>query len=707
MPLTIALPNVDDFASATLQHRFGELFNPPALTNFLGSVQVGADVTAIRSLNFPPFGASDSFPPASWSASLTGALYVDDRIFVATGVPVHFEWRPDRIRRRAELRGLHLESETILPAGRRACLVRLRVENTGAVARRVRLRIGLQSTVTSNLGHWDVAIGPSEPDNEAVVDGVRRAVLFHARHSEAVSLQGMWPPADAMDPSGLRIARDLRPGEVATVTFLDVIEATAELAQATWDQIVGAIDAEFERATSEWNEELRAAMTPGNDRFSGHLPRLETDDADLRALYRQGVMGVLYFKREFPRSVIGRVYTTLMPRYWPTLTWLWDYQLGSVAHALLDPQVMRRTLEHWLASDLDHCMATDWMTGRGVGQWYAVNDHAMAKLIYDFVRWSGDRDWLRREVRGSDGKRRAVLAALVGHAEGWRKRATKSGLADYGPMTNLLECVRSYAGEVAGLNATNVANLRYAAELAELAGDAATAARLRDGEGRIVDELRSLYVDGRGYWSTRQADGTLFPVRHCIDLIWVLHSIADALTPQQREEMCRFFVEELRTPTWMHALSPGDADALFDVRPDHQWSGAFAAWPAETATGLCRIGRFDLVADWLPGLARTAAQGPIGQAHFVEAVVAPDAGGARKAPSDFPYLTDWACSSAAAWVRFVVEALFGVQAPPAGTLTAQPLVGALDPGARLVNLRYQGALYCIDARGARRQEGPE
>jgi len=45
--------------------------------------------------------------------------------------------------------------------------------------------------------------------------------------------------------------------------------------------------------------------------------------------------------------------------------------------------------------------------------------------------------------------------------------------------------------------------------------------------------------------------------------------------------MAKFFKEELQTPTWMHALSPKNNDAVTSVRPDHQWTGAYTAWPAK------------------------------------------------------------------------------------------------------------------------------
>jgi hypothetical protein len=91
------------------------------------------------------------------------------------------------------------------------------------------------------------------------------------------------------------------------------------------------------------------------------------------------------------------------------------------------------------------------------------------------LRWTGDEKWLDKEVGGVK-----VLDRLVTYAENWRKLDTnKHGLADYGGVTNLLEAVSSYVHEVAGLNAANVYNLRFAADLLEHRGQKAKATAMR------------------------------------------------------------------------------------------------------------------------------------------------------------------------------------------------------------------------------------
>ena len=97
--------------------------------------------------------------------------------------------------------------------------------------------------------------------------------------------------------------------------------------------------------------------------------------------------------------------------------------------------------------------------------------------------------------------------------------------------------------------------------------------------------------------------------------------------------------------------------------------------------------------EWIEGLRWTTRQGPPGQAHFVEEAAPTVDGGARKAPGQFPYLIDWACSSAGAWCEFVVSGVLGVEvgldgvvsadwpADVAGSLTMATSEGAAAVGA--------------------------
>ena len=697
------IPTLDELGSDSLVHRPADLFNPPALTNFLGCVQVAVDPVALWNLNFPPLACGE-IP--------SGHLFVDGWLFAAAGEPVRFRWFPDRVEREATFRGLELRSTTVLAWRRTAAIVRLSVRNMSGSERRVRLDLAVQGSIARVTAPWDGAKAPSELVADATPDGMthdagplgessrvvdeRSGTVTYRSPSGATSIQGA-APAGRTDGRQITHEVTLAPGAEWSMAYIHAVGDDADSARAQYDAIAPDVDALMALSRDEWQAEIAALFTPGGDRYSGSVPVLETANADLRRLYHMGVLGVAYFKRHAPRVPAGRAYDTLMPRYWATTTFIWDYSLSSMVHALLDPHEMRGQLERWMAIDVHAAYGSEWLTGGPIGTWYSVNDHAMTQLLDTYLRWTGATTWLDEHVATAAGDRTTVAEQLERYAMSWRDFATASGLADYGGIGNLLECVSSYIHEVAALNAANVWNLRAAAVHLE-PRTAATVSRMRVEADALAERLWQLYAEGEGWFNARQPDGRLLAVRHCYDLLQLLCLLPDEIDARRRSEMVDFFRGQLRTPTWMRALSPADPDAVTSVRPDHQWNGAYTAWPAYVALGLFNIGQTELASTWLRGLARSANQGPFAQAHFVEEYLAPDAGGAIKASSEWPYINDWACSSGGAWARLIIEGAFGVRAG-ADILIAEPRLEGLDPDARLVGLPYRGRSYTVDRTG--------
>lgn len=694
------IPTVDSMRSVTMPHRFGDLFNPPGLTNQWGCAQAAMDVMGVRSIAFPPFaqGEMNTAALSSGGELLTGVLYVDGEYFAATKEIVDFTWQPDRVERRARYRGLELSSVMIVPFKQMSVAVSLTIENKQRTRRRTEVKLALSGGVTKSVAPWNAAYSPGEFDNSRTIDKDRGAVLCKSVRADAYSLQGSWPRADEVLPSWLIYRFELAPGEKRTITFVNSLAEKADDARHNYDGIVRNFDATARAVRDEWNAELKAAFTPGNDRFSGYLPTLVTTDESVRRLYHSAVMSALFFKRTTPHSVYGTTYVTLAPRYWETTTFLWDISLSAMLLSLLDPHTLRRMIETWMKLDVYKHFGTEYLTGAGVGPWYSVNDFAMCRMAREYLRWTGDKAWLDKEVGGQK-----VIDRLVTYAEHWRKLDTnKHGLADYGGVSNLLEAVSSYVHEVAGLNAANVYNLRFAAELLEHRGKSEKARSLRDEAQALTRKVLELYVPGKGIWRCRLPDGSMNEVHHCYDFGTVLITIGDSLSKQIKSEMVRFFRQELQTPVWMRALSTKDLDVTFSIRPDHQWTGAYTAWPALALSALYAAGEGGVAFKWIKGLAQTATQGPIAQAHFSETAYAPEAGGgARKAPSDPPFINDWACVSGCAYLEPILESIFGVHAGLFGKIEARPDFGLFDPRAELRGLRYQGRDYVASKSGIR------
>jgi len=522
--------------------------------------------------------------------------------------------------------------------------------------------------------------------------------MCKSKRTEAFVLQGASPKPDTLTNSWIVYDFDLAPNESRTVVFVNSLGGSAANAEKDYDMVINRFDAVAASTGAEWNAQLTAAFTPGNSVFSGHVPTLVTSDENVKRLYHSAVLSALYFRRTTPHSVYGTTYVTLAPRYWETTTFLWDISLSAMLLAMLDPAILRRMMETWMTLDVHQHFGTEFLTGAGVGPWYSVNDYAMSRMAKEYLRWTGDRAWLDKEVGGMK-----VFDRLVSYAEHWRDLDTnKHGLADYGGVSNLLEAVSSYVHEVAGLNAANVHNLRFAAELFELRGDVGRAAALRKEATTLGQRVLELYVPGRGIWKCRLPDGSYNEVHHCYDFGTTLMNIGDMMPASQKREMVGFFQRELQTPTWMRALSTRDLDVTFSIRPDHQWTGAYCSWPALALSGLFAAGATGIAYEWIRGLAKTTRQGPLAQAHFVETFVPPESnGGAIKAPSDPPYINDWACVSGCNYLEPIVDRIFGIQAGLSGTIDAKPQFANFDPSAELRNINYQGKRYTAARSGVR------
>ncbi|HEX7630860.1 MAG TPA: hypothetical protein VF388_01900, partial [Lacunisphaera sp.] len=441
-------PRLEEFASARLTYCNGDLFNPPALTNFLGCLQAAPDILAVQHLTFAPYSLGESW---------LGALELNESRLHTTAAPIEFEWRPDRITRWTRHQDFALESVCVMGVRRQTVTVAVRLTNLAASAKPARVRVLTgEGVIQANTG-WNTPYSPREspaisttpwtgtpPDSALMRNQVSPAadghgLLFTSRTSTACALQACDPAPAGIDRRWLDFSWTLAPGETRTLYFFIAVgrDEAAVLAEfAAWRRDPAAA---ITAAEKDWREELAAVFAPGNRRYSGHLPVLLTSDARLRAVYLNAIITVIYFKREHPASPHGRTYVTLMPRYWVTTSFINDWSLAALLLILLDPHCARTTIERWLERDIHRHFGTEYVSGDSTGNWYSCNDYAMARLITTYLRVTGDRAWLHHPVGG-----RPVLDHLRACATHYRTLDRGHGLADYGDRNSLLEAVGTY-----------------------------------------------------------------------------------------------------------------------------------------------------------------------------------------------------------------------------------------------------------------------
>jgi hypothetical protein len=693
-------PRLADMASDRLTYRLRDLFNCPVAMNEFGYAQVGKSVSAMTAISFPPY-ACCGVPDTAWSPGFlsTCEVFLNGRLLAIAGPPdgnIEYQWFPHRVVRTQTAEHLQFATHLFLPSKRRAVVQSIAIKNLGGASRRFTLGFDMRGAVARKTKPWFVN-SPGEVDNKITWDAQRGCLLFEAQHSEIAAAQGFRPRPNRVEQTRmLSFDLELSPGEEKELNFILAIGEDGRTALELYDGLQADFAGLVKENESVFGNLVRSAFTPENSEYSGSLPRLVTNDEALWKLYHNGFANLLFARRHSPDSAYGPTYLTLSGHVLPTLSFPWDTSLTSLALALLDPIPLRNLVEVWLKGGMHEHHSTDYVTGEPVGPWYAANDGAIVRCAWRYLCVTGDLDWLDKKIGD-----RTVLDHLDEHATYWKKLDHFGhGLGDYGTIENLLEVVSTYLHEVAGMNAGNVADLY------EHRGNSARAQELR-GEARALAERinRVLYVNGKGHWRCGQPDGAFNEVRHCYDFLAVLDNMAEDLAPMQKREMSEFFWRELHSEKWMRALAQGDADATWNIRPDHSCLGAYAAWPPMTAKGLFKIASPEKIASWLREVAKAGNQGPIGQAHFVEEVYPPINGGAFKSSEDAPFIEDWCCIAAGAFSDLVIDSIFGAELTLFDGIKVNSHLASFDPTARLEGLRYQGGLYTITKDGVQKQKG--
>jgi len=500
---------------------------------------------------------------------------------------------------------------------------------------------GLNPKVEINDGRGKLFTYPDQAKSGAASDGP---------HHNACCYQVLNPTPERWlrnGDAGYIFACDA--GESVVLDLALVMGSDPQITVALGDSLVTGVEDLIAKAEADWRQTWNDVFIPGNPTFSGHLENLDLPE-DLVPVAVSAVMGLLAHRRTLGVLEGVAYYNILTPRRCETGFYNWDFCLASPTLARLDPDAVWRQLAMvWQQDDWRKYNQYNFMTGEGAGWPYRADTFNLFFAHWNLWEASGrSPDLLARTFDTQDG-RRTFLSCLEELAIDYRKDVDgASGLADFGGKEGLLECVTTYEHQVASLNAGAVWCLERLAELRDSNGHTSDAAALRAEATHLAAAVKELYVEGHGFFQCRQPDGSRRDVRMAYDVAMVLYAMGERLSLEQQQEIVDFFQRELQTPGWLRQLSPQDGDAAVSgTRADHQFCGAYAAWPALFSLGLLKIGRSDIVGDWLNGIARTAMQGPFGQGHWDESMVPPTAGGATKVTDELPHGTHWSDISGA------------------------------------------------------------
>ena len=324
-------PSLASLAADPQTYRFRDLFNCPAAMNELGYAQVTKSVSAITAIAFPPY-ACCGVPDTAWSPGylLTCEIFLDGRFLAIAAEPegnIEYRWFPHCVERKQIVDRLQFKTRMFLPSKQRAVAQSIAIKNLSGSARQFTLAFDMRGGVAKKTKPW-FANSPGEADNKITWDAERGCLLFEAQHSEVAAAQGFRPrPNRVQDQRLLVFEMHLGPGEEKQLQFIVAVASDGRAALELHDRLQAKF-ADLERENeSSFQSVVRAAFTPGNTEFSGHLPRLVTNDETLWRLYHNGFANLLFARRVSPDSVYGPTYLTLSGHVLPTLSFPWDTSL--------------------------------------------------------------------------------------------------------------------------------------------------------------------------------------------------------------------------------------------------------------------------------------------------------------------------------------------------------------------------------------------
>lgn len=635
------VPSLDSLAGKWLSGP--EIVFPPSVTNTTGALGCTENLTGFQFCAFPPVAQGGQ----------AAVLLVDGKPLAATS----FRWFPYQALRRATLDGLEFQSATRLGSKSPDVAIHVGIHNPTNRVIQATLSLANPTGFRKVPGVWDWNNRGVDPN-----DGFRHDVTTDA---ETI--------VDTKSGTQFTVRSQLLH---AKVTF-----APGQTREFDIDCGCGpgsrSAKGVFDEAFRGWNARWKAAFGPGNRIYSGNLPTLETADAKLKRTYYMSIVTLLAMERtDFPHA--KRCFVTVGPEYGTTLEYFWDTALFANIYSLLDPVNARANLEAWFTVDIHHHYAIDYLTGEGVGPWYAPNDFSVFTTC-----------WKYGTVAGGPAFMHANADRFRAWAEFW-KTLVRPGekLADFGDNDNLLECSPAYVNMVPSLNAAQVGLMRDAASVA---APEKRDALLEDAD-RLAQAVLAQYVPGDGVWLTKHRDGSTVANRHVYDYLTIGLSMTQDLDAKHRAEMTAFVNRELLADGWIRAMSLSDPHAAESDRPDHGPKGAYPGWPALAGLTMAKFGQFDSMMSLIHRCEAATWQGPYPQGFELLQVPGTD----RWIPRIARRGCDYNESCGAAFAETVIAGLFGVEWNIDGTPRLDSKTVPRPVSARLTNLRTRTGLRRVE-----------
>ena len=610
---------------------------------------------AVRGLYAPPFASSD--------------FALDVRLFGERVPASDYRWYPVEVRRAGLVRGVQVNSETVLAQGRRALLVRLSLTNLTKNP----IAVPIQIEASGSLDHvrfWGFA-RPSTEKRKTRAEVVGSQVLL-ANDAGAIALASdlpalLWEPWSSHWVTQVTLTPGARRVWHVAVAMGPRGEAMRESA------------ALLTNATSEISNARDAFARRWRDLFT-KLPRLESPNARLVNFYNRSLMHLILNRWDVPEFVLKPYYSTGAVLGGCLGNYLWNYGEPWEIFPLYDAAAAKAHIKQFLSIDLTRHFLFDPITGAGDGPHYPVNQEKIIHLIYFYVLHTGDTPFLHESVAGKTVAEWAVFHALYGDDP-----AKPVALIDYGDGNHHLELRRQYRYDhiVPDLNARRYANYVLAARLSRMAG------RHHDYLLNRAAALKQLLREK--LWNPRLAWYDLLTPTGARDTRYTVQMFKLIGSPVLGKEEEAGLVSHLNEKEFLSAYglhSMSKLDPAYDqVDIDNGGGGICGSFVSQIAEKLYKAARPREAEDLLSRVLWWGERVPYWGDSFVANQI-----DYRK---DTPLQSAFDSSTAA---QAVIFGMFGISVSPRGDVTINPHPPRMSPSLALRGVRIRGRVFDVVVR---------
>jgi hypothetical protein len=396
-------------------------------------------------------------------------FFIEPRIFGERIKTEHYTWLPFQAKQAGRIKGVVVTSTTTLIYGMRSGVLTLKLKNTNNVKKEIPLQFIANDPFTyrSTLDYITEWGFPTPKSHKPVTDIIDDKGIHRIQGEFAVALGGDLPGLWWEEPTrrfhGTII---LGPGKEITTALAFSIGKTGNAINER-DAILANISEQEKKATVDYISKV--------ENIYSRLPRLYSDNKDLEQLYNRSLSIFITNKAEAQELTLNPHYSTGAIKGGCTSNYLWNFGQVRKILPLLDPKADREHIIQFLKSDcVDKNNAFYPMTGESYGAWYLVNHEKITGLTYDYVRLTGDIDFLNVMVKNG----KTVLDLMIECAmfgDNIDKPVELINYAKYGSVNSHLELRRTdlgfeYSNVMPDANGRRYHTYYKVSELCKLAG---------------------------------------------------------------------------------------------------------------------------------------------------------------------------------------------------------------------------------------------